>query len=531
MLRQRQLLRQLSLLRSLKLSQRRYSTELSVREKLLKLKESKDIPPSVYSNLLNHNDIITGKEVEIVDEIIDLAKNDSNVTNESRVQLHNFVLKNLVKYDYSLSVVHQRELSDLKGVVDLDSMVEIIKYNPGRVKSSWELFETTMSTIERDSSEEYQELLSTVLSKLVHGDASEQEDGYIMNETALLRSVFLLKCLKAPSQDLLEKVLARALETDNYQLIQLIGLQSFEQIKNLEPNTNQFVQLWSIWNPSPSSLSKEEIENNLDLWKKLLWRTSEKKESTSPKDNSSHQESFSYLKQLQEQFPKLQVDLNIPKRTDQDSTFQSLVNILEESGIFKNPEPKYTPLRVTLLKSYGMNKDNIKTAFQLYHDFISLDKQNVDLYMTTMATSSFYLAVKDNDSRHLMIGEALIPQPIPYKALQGQILGYSSFDIQKSLDLFNDHIKNVSKKVNELGTSPATSLIESLITSYLSKKDLQFAHLIHDGAIMNNIITTETAKNRMKAIFKKYGEIIGEEDNDKMAVMLKDQVLESLREL
>ncbi|CAM9012691.1 unnamed protein product [Wickerhamomyces anomalus] len=314
MLRQRQLLRQLPLLRSLNFSQRRYSTELSVREKLLKLKESKDIPPSVYSNLLNHNDIITGKEVEIVDEIIDLAKNDSNVTNESRVQLHNFVLKNLVKYDYSLSVVHQSELSDLKGVVDLDSMVEIIKYNPGRVKSSWELFETTMSTIERDSSEEYQELLSTVLSKLVHGDASEQEDGYIMNETALLRSVFLLKCLKAPSQDLLEKVLARALETDNYQLIQLIGLQSFEQIKNLEPNTNQFVQLWSIWNPSPSSLSKEEIENNLDLWKKLLWRTSEKKESTSPKDNSSHQESFSYLKQLQEQFPKLQVDLNVPKK-------------------------------------------------------------------------------------------------------------------------------------------------------------------------------------------------------------------------
>ncbi|CAM9012703.1 unnamed protein product [Wickerhamomyces anomalus] len=178
-----------------------------------------------------------------------------------------------------------------------------------------------------------------------------------------------------------------------------------------------------------------------------------------------------------------------------------------------------------------MSKDGIKTAFQLYHDFISLDKQNVDLYMTTMATSSFYLAVKNNDSRHLMIGEALIPQPIPYKALQAQILGHSSFDIQKSLNLFNDHIKDVSKKVNELGISPATSLIESLITSYLSKKDLQFAHLIHDGAIMNNIITTETAKNRMKAIFKRYGEINGEEDNDKMAVMLKDQVLESLREL
>lgn len=528
MLRQRQLLKQINLISSLRSGTRLYSTtstEISIKEKLLKLKESKNIPPSAYSELLKHNDIITGQEVEIVEEIIDLAKNDSNVSNESRVQLHNLVLKNLVKYDYSLSTIHQRELAELKGQVDLESMVEIIKHNPGRVKSSWELFETTMNTLEKDI-EEYQELIKTVLSKLAYGDASEQEDGYTMNEKALLRSIFLLKNLRNPPEELVREVLSKALESEDYELIQLIGLSSLEQIESLEPNTSQLVQLWRIWDPA--ALSAEKIEANVDLLKKLLWRISEDEE---PSTVSSTPTSYEYFKQLNNQFPKLATDGLVEPRRDQNSSFQQLVQILEDSGTLKNPDSKFTPLRVTLLKSIGMNKADYKQALYLYHDFIGLDKDHVDTYMSTMVNVSSYLSLKNNDIQQLQIAEALTPQPIPFTSLQAHILGYSAFDIEKSLEIFNAYIPKVPKEVNEHGVSIASLLTESLLVAYLSKRDREFAYLIHDGAIMNDIVTSETGKNRMKAIFKRYGQILGEEDDAKINELLKNEVLEAIRAL
>lgn len=530
MLRQRQISQQIRVLKSIKLPQRLYTTvktDVSVKERLLKLKESRDLPPSVYSELLGHNDIVTGKEIEVVEEIIDLARSDSNVTGEHRVQLHNFVLKNLTKYDYSLSTIHQREIKELKGRVDLGSLVEIIKYNPGRVQSSWELFETALKTLEINNPSECQELLATVLEKLVYGDSSEQEDGYKMNDRALARSVFLIKNLDTPPKELVQEVLRQCLETDNYNFINIIGLESLEQIKALEPNTPQFVKLWSIWNPD--SISKEEIASNPEVFSKLLLRISESEIPTS--NESDPQQLLEQMDGLNKQFPALQV-AQIEKETNEgDSAFQKLVNILGESGVLRIPESKYTPLRVSLLKAFGIEKGDQKEALSLYHDFIAFDKESVDTLMSTMVSIFSHAAVKNTDNRQLTIAEALIPQPIPYQTLQSLILGYSAFDLEKSLEIFNDYIQKVSKTVDEDGISIAGLLTESLLLAFLSKRDREFAYLIHDGAITNNIVTSETGKNRLKAIFKRYGEIVGEEDDQKIDQLLKEEVLKAISKL
>lgn len=527
MLRHRQISQQLKVAKSLRLAQRLYSTvktEVSVKEKLLKLKESKDLPPSAYSELLGHNDIVTGKEIEVVEEIIDLAKSDSNVSGDQRVQLHNFVLKNLTKYDYSLSTIHQREIKELKGNVDLGSLVEIIRYNPGRVQSSWELFETALKTLEINDPSECQELLATVLEKLIYGDSSEQEDGYKMNETALVQSVYLIKNLENPPKQLVNEVLRQSLETESYDLIDIIGLESLEQIRALEPNTPQFVKLWSIWNPA--TVLKEEIANNPDVFSKLVLRVTE-----SDVPVSNRQQLSEKIGDLNSKFPNLKITVRENQENEGVPVFQKLMNILGESGVLRNPDSKYTPLRISVLKAFGMKKGDHKEALSLYHDFIAFDKQNVDKLMSTMVSIFSHAAVKGNDKKQLTIAEALIPQPIPYQALQSLILGYSAFDLEKSLEIFNDYIQKVSKTVDEDGISIAGLLTESLILAFLSKRDREFAYLIHDGAITNNIVTSETGKNRLKAIFKRYGEIVGEEGDQKINDLLKEEVLNAISKL
>jgi len=501
---------------------RKYSatTGVSLQDQLSKLKAGNNVPPTTYLQLLQKDELINGQRVEMVDEIIGLAKNNPKVTRDDLIHLHNFVLKTLIQHDTSLSTIHQRELSTLNGEVDIEALVQIIKYNSGRNKSSWEIlleFEKYVG--------ESQELLETVITKLLYGDASEQEDGYKVNETGLIRSVFLLKNLQNPSPKLVHDVLAECLESERYDLIQIVGLESLDQIKSLEPNSEQLVKLWDIWNPK--SLSEADIDGNIPLLQNLIWKTSGTETNVQEVDDSLKKN----LKELQSQFPKLDATLDIDLKTDFSMIFQKLVELLERSNTLSAPKQIYSPLREALLKAYGMNKLDYKHSLKLYHDFIVLDKANVDSLMSTMMKIALYVGVQNNDPQQLLIAQALVPQPMTVNSLQALILGNSAFDLEKSLELFNSSIKHLSKEINEEGVSAAGLVTESLLISYLSKRDREFAYLIHDGAIMNELVTSETGKDRMKAIFKRYGEIVGEEDDDKINKLLKDEVLKALKEL
>ncbi|CCH43246.1 hypothetical protein BN7_2793 [Wickerhamomyces ciferrii] len=500
----------------------------SVREKFLSIKESSNgkIPSNVYSELLNHENIKNGEELEIVDEIINFAKSDSNITSSNKIELHNLILKNLLKFDQSLSMIHQRAIRELNGSVDIDSMVEIIKYNSGRVESSWEIFENYITKINPNAIKN-EDLLTSVLTKLVYGDSSEIEDGYQINEHKLLKSIAILQNLEQQPKDLKLQLLQKCLEMEKFDLINIIGIDSLELIHELNPNTSQFVKLWSIWNPE--TFDKSQIDENLDRINKLVMKLSEEQAFNFELDN----ESKTQFESISTKFPSLSIKSSTTKSEPQltNQLFDQLVKILENSKILTNPESRYTPLRLSILKAYGINKLDHKKALYLYHEFISLDKQNVDKIMSTMVIISSYLSISQNDLNQLIIAETLLPQPMTINSLRALILGYSSFDLSKSLEIFNNNIAQSNKTPNDQGVSLAGLLTETLVLANLSQQDREFAYLIHDGAIMNNILETETSKNRIKAIFKRYGEILGEEDDIKIKNLLKQEVLNAIKAL
>jgi hypothetical protein len=467
-----------------------------------------------YNAFLEHPELRTSPEV--VESLFEKVYQDSKLQDHEKAELHNTVLSKLLPYDSSLSSIHLRSLNNLGYQMSADALEQVILHNKGRVDSSWEIFSRWLTSMEGVEKLELQPVLKKVLEKVVHGDPSEQEDGYQMNGESLGRAVWILKNLEQCDNEIHELVLQECLKAGEWSLVNVLGVHTLGDIAQLKPNDEQLLMMWSML--KDHAVSETDVVEYSSTLERLLIILSKMVSYEAPSTNET-------IKSLSNRFPALSVETQAACL----STIEELMNLLTS---FLDSSIPCLKLRQTMLKCQGIYLSNFSKSLELYHQYIVCDKSNVDLYMTTMVQIACYHAVLQDSMMYLTIAESLIPQPIPVKCLQAQILTKSVFKVDDSLGIYNEYIGKVSKENNKSGYSQSGLLCESLILAFLTNEQREFAYVIRDGAIGNGLIAGETAQGRLKPYFRRYGEILGDEDSSAdHKELFKREILAALESL
>lgn len=106
-------------------------------------------------------DITTIDPYSLSQNVIE-SLNKLEVPKKDAAMVHNMMIENLSDLDYGVATIHSNNLRDLDLKPSLPAIKQIIRNNPGRVQSSWELFTQYKASMENVPDE----LMEVVLEKL-----------------------------------------------------------------------------------------------------------------------------------------------------------------------------------------------------------------------------------------------------------------------------------------------------------------------------------------------------------------------------
>ncbi|KAH3672094.1 hypothetical protein WICMUC_004444 [Wickerhamomyces mucosus] len=461
---------------------------------------------SQIKNLLKTPEVLIKEQSDISiyfsDLFIDLNQ-QSNISKDNLSDLHNLVLQNFLKYEPSLSTIHQNHLRKLGRGLNVESLVEIIKHNSGRVHSSWEIFTQKYKELKLYEvfSDDLQNLLTVVLEKLINGDINrffddEELELEELSHDDLIKSTFLLKNIKNPFDGFLVKILQRAIDLRDYKLLEIIGIPTFEHFSQLTFNDPKA----EIFAYNLISKGEQPLDYLSNLLLKLNDHTDLSLESIS--DSSTQWD------KLNAQFPNLSTsyptnELLIHSRKLFDRVYSK----------FENSPIKSISTKCNVLKSIGFKKGS--SISEIKKTFEELNTENSkDLQTTLLSILSYHAYISKSDILFNQVKE-LSKSLCNFKYI---LLLYPKFEnIESALSLFN----------NELQTPDS---IKSLIIAYLINEDREFANLIFNGSI-NAALINETQKADIKQYFKRFGDILGEEERFKRDKLMDEWVLEIIKNL
>lgn len=468
----------------------------------------------------------------IISDLIPQFKKDENNLN--------LILEKFVKYNFSLiNLVNQGN----KNSLTTQSLIEILKKNPNRVKTSFEIFEefylnNSKSSLYSNEDRDKNLLLNVLIEKCI----KEEENlinilfvymNYIKDDDLknsqliidFLREKKLLNLLKLKNNDYLVSVLnsINLMETgddDVYDLILLL-LNNVENIKNNEifsdlPILNKILSLLIRFHKiSPD----EKVKYNNYL-----------SECVSKVNEINLKYGFSAIN-VSLFYWKIEKSLNLL----QEFIYSYLLKNF--SGMNNNRE--YFKLREEFLKYIAIELNDFKLFNEYYNElskFDELNKESLQLLMSKV------LCIKSINEPQQQIWDQLIDVTIPpsvneikqninhyidipivkeeimiaRKYFQLMIIHRSFKNLDDSVEIFNNVIedfKNLDKqtlKNNSAETNHTTFLVDSLIKAALLNKKRELAYVILEKSIQNNLVAANPVI--LKSNFKSYGELIEDKD-------------------
>lgn len=433
---------------------------------------------------------------------------NSEISVEERVKIHNLLIEELTKHDFAVATIHLKELQKLSGSVTIPAFIELIKYNPGRVKTSWEIFVENFEMVKG-----FDEPMILVLEKLVTFDDAELRDGKAaMNSIDIARSIFLLDFIKnkgsipeniwnklkndiisSEASVFLPKVLefsrsSNSFEVDVLSKFQLYYLLGSGDLKNLfYEDKDKFVKFFALVG----------TEDSITL---------------SERENDVYQSVIKELGHLHQHFG-LGEPASVPTVIKTQDSFERLIDFVELNELDKK-DLSYAKM---LIRYLGLHKGDIKRAMESYHNSLMSHPSHSDELMYELFLSFVNQAFVNSNDRLLNVAETLIPSGTTagnkLSILRALILVNSKFNLDSCLEIFNSNMKELSREKSPVtGTSDAALLCEALIMAHLRNKDRDFAHVVFEGAAREKIVDGPTAIKRVKTIFTLYGESIEEEN-------------------
>lgn len=210
-----------------------------------------------------------------------------------------------------------------------------------------------------------------------------------------------------------------------------------------------------------------------------------------------------------------------------------LIETIVDSGRDVLLDPESLPLRIRLIKWYAVVNDNIDAATALYHKYQRI-KYGQALVQTELYKGYCYQAFHHNSELNMQIADTLFPvDDISIRSLQIMIITKANFNTEESLQIYNDYIQQISRKVDPTTSRSSTGLLtESLVLSFLYDHDREFAKLLFDKAVEHKIISCEHEVQQIKRLFKVYSDAFVEKDSwDAARPKLKNFVDNYLRHL
>ncbi|OWB56704.1 hypothetical protein B5S28_g2617 [[Candida] boidinii] len=462
--------------------------------------------------------------VEASDTVYDISRNfietiekNENLANENRVELYNLIIENFAQYDYSVVNVLTKKIETLKGELSSVAISNIIKYNPGRVHSSWELFKNYESSVESVPELELKDkIYSEVLSKLVIGDKAEIQEGENkLDLSKITNCLYILSKISNKEENIpsnVFEILLMKLVKDDMSLYIPIVNPSLESVKLVLSNdlkSESFklsnIDKFYLWESIKSNPNIEQLASSPEILLDIL-RSISKLEPFGNKILTTKAETLAE-----------QVELNLPVH-DISNTSSELIELVTKLELDNDKaQPKVSSdFRKQILKSVG-----------LYSDKFSLDEslKFYSMYQTKEPNPSFELndlqsitsmiilhdAVKRMDEKLLEVSEALVPQnpEVPAANLASLILYHGWFgNIDKSLDIYNKSMDMFIKPMEGNETNRGM-LIQSLILTCLTGRDLQLAQFIKRKSQDHKLLDSEYDV-KINEMFKRYGDIIDE---------------------
>lgn len=501
-----------------------------------KLLRNSDSGAKSIANVLEHqcfnpirHQLPTSSELRDPYELSDrVSKAISELSDEEASAIHNRLIEELSQIEYGISQIHAKKLDELGRPLSSKSILEIVKNNPGRVSTSWELllrYGPSLSLVE-------DELVVSALDNVLNSITVNEEDNKAHNLLSIAQVITLLNNLQDKtciSSEIVEKLVDVLIESDASCALPMVlqhvnfPLEQFRQRIN-SLTTYQALILSQF---CPFKLLQEE-ENLLFYVVDTLGQNNVI--APTKEENQVAKELTEYLARVEKELPsdwKTGKLLSEPTETAND-----FLRIFESIQAEKLDE-KNLKLAKKLLRIFGTFRNNTQISLELYHSYlVSFSKNATDLMFETFLALA-YQAFRTSNKTLLKYAEVFIPQDIGQTmltdVLRTLILTNGRFDIDKSLDIYNENIGSLSKNNDEFtNVSPSALVAEALILAYLSQQQLDFARVIFDGCAREKTISGLTATKRIKGYFVLYGEAL---ENGKVEDVISHEILKVLRNL
>ncbi|ANZ76483.1 BA75_03880T0 [Komagataella pastoris] len=459
--------------------------------------DNETVPDQVYEEV-----------TESSHELLNMIRQNPQLTKDDKSKLLNNLLTNFVHIDYSLTHKVLKELEKLEKTPHVLTVGQIIKHNSGRVKTSFEIYRDFMKIEEfanqlKSCKEDSDFLHSQILEKVVYGDKSEADDGYKLDEERMKRALSLLPLLN-------EKQIVN--EIQKQLLISSIELGTLSDLLEKTVISREILesQLFSTENDEISD------ENRALLWVQYFQQLSSNNEPVP-------------LENIAKILPVL------AKAKGHQSEFDSLVQYIGANNLDSRSTWDGIIIRAKLINSIGIGNKDLVRALEFHTKYQDLQGQSLEfINSAAILVLGYHSVLKENDKLLPLMHALTPPESIPIKVLQCFILTYGGLGrTGDALDLYNRYIGDVSKENNPKSHISQTLLLtESVVMAHLYNHDREFAYLLNDGVITNKVIEGDTSINRLKLLFKKYGQAISDEkDTEASKEQLKVQLLDAVESL
>lgn len=462
-----------------------------------------------------------------ISQSLDKIFKTSAISREEMSSMHNKLIEELSKYEYGISTLHAKKLVDIGQPLSSKSVIEIIKNNPGRVSSSWELLIKYGSL----SSTMSDELLASTLENIVLYSASTSDENSL-TLADIAHCMFLLdnisdkKCVKA---EIIDKLIVTSLDAEITSILPSLlshGISSLEVFSQRIDHLTPF-QIYQMNKCCPFASIKKSDE--------LLYRAvNVLGENTIV---SLTEKELSVTNELQGHFNKIAEQNFISWKiedlqTEPASTSEEFLKLLENIQS-DQLDRKELALAKKLLRILGVFKNNTKISLELYHSYLLSYPGHANELMFENFLALAYQSFRTSNQTLMSYAEVFIPTETSQLTFANicrvLILVNSKFNIEESLKIFNSNIETFSKQNDpHTNVSPSGLISEALILAYLARGELDFARVIFDGSAREKLLSGPTAIKRVKNYLTQYGEAI---ESGTVLDKMEQEVLKTLRNI
>lgn len=450
---------------------------------------------------------LTGEEDQLR-SLVKLVNELSHLLENPRHHIMNEILCSALAHDFSLYYhVPENHQWSKKAIKSL------ILANPGRAMSTWEL-------LEKHNVNPDDEILEVLVERALFGERYEQEEDAVQfSGMHIFKAIELFNSIKEPSILVVNLLLDTLVDQNALCALKYARVDRQilkEKLTSPEMPPLAYLRISLVLMDDPSIFSIEALS-------KLLL-------SCYKKDTPSFQEALASdaasCKQLQKYFDDTMDTL------DPQALLEKVIRYIEDTKLDSSKDAESLLLRLELVRAYGIYMNDIQAALRKFHHYQTHDKFGLEFVQLNLQQAFCYQAVSQGNQHHLKVAETLTnPNHIAVTSLTHLILGRAAFDIDTSLELYNDYIQNVSKKVNSVtNRSPAGQLTEALMLAYLYNNDREFAHVILDGAVALKTVSDEHEIVKLRALFKVYGDAWKDDTWESAQPVLKQVVLLHIRQ-